>query len=112
MIHHRHQRSWKLPRLRQSWRQNAFLLAALSLFPTNWPRWAVMWSLALAIYSGCKWLTWQHKSAPKAPWGKDAGYFFAWPGMDAEAFLNGECDVPVLWGKWLFAGGKLAFGLL
>jgi Membrane bound O-acyl transferase family len=112
MIHHRHQRSWKLPRLWQSWRQNAFLLAALSPFPTHWPRWAVMWSLALAIYSACKWLTWQHKSAPKAPWWKHAGYLFAWPGMDAEAFLNGECNVPVLWIEWLFAGGKLAFGIV
>jgi hypothetical protein len=112
MIHHRHQRRWKLPPLWQSWWQNAFLLAALSLFPTVWPRWAVMWSLALAIYAGCKWLTWQHTRAPRAPWWKHAGYLFAWPGMDAEAFLNGQCRTPVLWSEWLFAGGKLTLGLL
>ena len=51
-------------------------------------------------------------NAPKAPWWKHAGYLVAWPGMDAEAFLNGQSHTPVLWSEWLFAGGKLTLGLL
>jgi predicted DCC family thiol-disulfide oxidoreductase YuxK len=52
--------------------------------------WQFMWLMAGAIFFGCKWLTaWR---APKpnlhlklAP---TLGYFFAWPGMDAEKFLT------------------------
>ena len=27
--------------------------------PRQWPRWALMWSVAAAIFAGCKWLTWR-----------------------------------------------------
>jgi len=70
-----------------------------------------MWSLALAIYAACKWLTWQRSAAPEAPWWKQAGYLLAWPGMDAAAFLNGSRAAPAPFGEWLFAAGKLTLGL-
>jgi hypothetical protein len=48
----------------------------------TWPRWAIMWTLAIGIYGACKFITW--RAAPtRAPWWKHAGYLLAWPGMDA-----------------------------
>ena len=64
------------------------LLAA----PGSWPRWAFMWLLAVAIFAGCKALTWT--AAPvRVPWWLHAAYL-AWPGMDAAAFLTRPRDVP------------------
>lgn len=58
--------------------------------PDAWPRWAFMWLLAVAVFAGCKLLTWT--AAPvRAPWWLHAGYL-AWPGMDAAAFLRGPRD--------------------
>ncbi len=76
-----------------------------------------MWTLAFAIYAGCKWLTWAdaitrgdklaspRASAGKllaqegprstfrrAPLWKHLGYLFCWPGMDSVAFLAGSKD--------------------
>jgi Membrane bound O-acyl transferase family len=53
-----------------------------------WPPWAVMWSLAIGIFAGCKWLTWQCTSTTGAPLWRHAGYLFAWPGLDAPAFFH------------------------
>ena len=53
------------------------------------PRWVVMWTIAFALYGGCKWATyWQ----ARAQFGERdrrrmLGYLFAWPGMDASAFV-------------------------
>src|SRR5262245_44513568 len=35
------------------------LVLRLLVMSAPWPPWAVMWSLAIVIYAGCKWLTWQ-----------------------------------------------------
>ena len=88
----------------------AVLLAA----PADWPRWLPMWALALAIYAGCKWLTWRRTPAPNAPPWKHAGYLLAWPGMDARAFLNPAGLPPPprpRAGEWLFAAAKLLLGV-
>jgi alginate O-acetyltransferase complex protein AlgI len=83
------------------------------------PGWARMWCLALAIYAGCKGLTWG-AAKTLAPGSKHLAYLFAWPGMDAAAFLR---DAPAKTisqpsvGEWLFAvvkfvaGGMVLFGL-
>ena len=47
-----------------------------------------MWALAFSIFASCKWLTWYEARSVKAPWWLHAAYFLAWPGLDAEAFLN------------------------
>jgi hypothetical protein len=96
----------------QGWVPLALLPPAILLIPANWPRWATMWLLALAIFAGCKWLTWRRTNALAAPWWKHAGYLAAWPGMDAAAFLNGTSPTPVRPREWLFAALKLTLGLV
>jgi len=59
------------------------------------PPWAFMWVLALAIYFSLKWLTWWRARTriAHATW-RSAAYLLAWPGMDAEAFLDANRRVP------------------
>ncbi len=51
--------------------------------------WIFMWALSISIYSGSKWLSWWRvrKSICCSAW-RSAAYLFAWPGMDARAFLD------------------------
>jgi alginate O-acetyltransferase complex protein AlgI len=73
-----------------------------------------MWSLAVAIYAACKWLTWRRTTIDAAPIWMQAGYLLAWPGLDAGAFLAPRASVvvprPEL-REWLVAVGKCAAGL-
>ena len=88
--------------------------AVIALTPGDVPRWAFMWLLAVAIFAGCKWLTWRRTPAPGAPWWRHAGYLLAWPGLDAAAFLRGEPLPPSqrpTAGAWAFAAVKLAAGV-
>jgi Membrane bound O-acyl transferase family len=76
--------------------------------------WEFMWALAFAIYIGLKWLTWWNARPRVAhsPW-RSVAYLLAWPGMDAEAFLDSKTRVPPpplqTWGMALFrtASGAL-----
>jgi hypothetical protein len=91
----------------------ALPVAVLLLTPLHRPRWLFMWSLALALFLGCKWLTWRRTAAAGAGWWRHAGYLLAWPGMDAKAFLRrariATREQPT-WGEWLFAAAKLFLG--
>jgi len=91
-----------------------FLLPAVVflLTPAEWPRWGLMWLLAVAVYFACKWLTWRRTPASGAPLWKHVGYLLTWPGMDAEAFFYKSAAVarPSI-GEWLFATAKLAAGV-
>ncbi len=82
--------------------------------PTAWPPWAVMWALAAVVYAACKWLTWRRASAAGAPSRRHVAYLLAWPGLDAEAFLDPrpipEDRRPAL-AEWAFAVAKLALGV-
>lgn len=64
----------------------ALVLAAT---PATLPRWAFMWTLAVAIFGGCKWLTWRRAPAlvGTRAW-QHAAYLLAWPGLDAATFLR------------------------
>ena len=69
------------------------------------PPWAFMWILAFAIYFSLKWLTWWRARTriAHATW-RSAAYLLAWPGMDAEAFLDASRRVPPpLPATWLWA---------
>jgi len=89
-------------------------LLVLLLFPSEWPRWVFMWTLAVVIFAGCKWLTWRTTSMTRPPLGLTLGYLFAWPGMNADRFLTNPPTPlpPVNHREWLFAGAKLLAGLL
>jgi len=52
--------------------------------------WQFMWLMAGAIFFGCKWLTAWRVQKPNShlKFAPTLGYFFAWPGMDAENFLT------------------------
>jgi hypothetical protein len=89
--------------------------ATFLLVPADWPRWTLMWLLSVAIYVGCKWLTWYTARANNVPCWKQAAYILAWPGLDADTFMsptripdNARPQVR----EWLFAATKLAIGLM
>ena len=66
-------------------------VAVVVLIDESRPRWAMMWLLAIAIFAGCKWLTWRRtppRGSDPVPWHRHAGYLLAWPGLDAHAFLE------------------------
>ncbi|HEX7792740.1 MAG TPA: MBOAT family protein [Vicinamibacterales bacterium] len=80
---------------------------------TEWPRWSLMWMLALAVYATSKALTWRTAHAMNAPKWRHAAYLFAWPGMDATAFMQANttascCRVA----EWLRALFNLIAGIL
>jgi len=82
--------------------------------PSDWPHWAEMWTLAVAIYVGCKWLTWHQATVRHAPSWKQAAYLLAWPGLNAAGFLK---EPPIATcsrcrsNEWLSAAGALTLGV-
>jgi Membrane bound O-acyl transferase family len=51
--------------------------------------WVFMWSLACSIFLGLKWLTWcRAKDRVAHSTLRSLAYLLAWPGMDAESFLD------------------------
>lgn len=77
------------------------------------PPWVTMWILALTVYAICKVLTWSTAYAFDAPRWKHLAYLFAWPGMNAAAFLGPTPSTlccPVT--EWLRATSRLLVGLL
>jgi hypothetical protein len=72
-----------------------------------------MWLFALAIYLGCKCLTWFVHARSPLGW-RDMAYLLGWPGMDAKSFLarqdrpTGELRPTA--NAWLFAIAKFSIG--
>jgi hypothetical protein len=59
------------------------------------PPWLFMWILSFAIYISLKWLTWWNaRSRITHPVWRSAAYLLAWPGMDADAFLDARQPAP------------------
>lgn len=81
----------------------------LLLVPPDWPRWGLMWMLAMSIYVGCKWVTWRKTAVKDVPTWKHAAYLFAWPGLDAAGFFQ-KSAIPPRPREWWTAIGKIAFG--
>jgi membrane bound O-acyltransferase family protein len=85
--------------------------AVLLFAPSRWPRWAVMWALAFAIYCGCKWLTWRRTPLEQVPAWRHAAYLMAWPGLDAAAFLGAHVGHPPRRADWVRGLTNLVIGL-
>lgn len=82
-------------------------------FLDRMPAWLFMWSLAFAIFAALKWMTWwtvHGRSTPNI--GRSIAYLAAWPGMDAEAFLDSSRRPAHPGGlEWLWAFAKTAIGV-
>jgi hypothetical protein len=73
--------------------------------------WVQMWTIAFALFFGCKWLTWWQGRIPNAPLWRNLAYLFGWPGMDAREFLDVHRHVLRPRGcMWLAAVVKILFG--
>lgn len=96
-------------------------LPAITLWVTQYrcPPWLVMWSLAISVFFGFKWLTWRHAlrastTSNNAAISRSLAYLFAWPGMNANEFL---CDTPQnriqkpTAQEWVMAFTNLLFGI-
>jgi alginate O-acetyltransferase complex protein AlgI len=94
-----------------------------------WPRWQFMWAMAVAIYAGCKWMTWwdwhvrtapaEQRATPRSITApapvtvtRHALYLLPWPGLDPAAFLDAarRPHRPAI-GEWTAAFVKLAMGV-
>ncbi len=82
------------------------------LLASAWPRWLVMWLICGGIFAAAKWLTWRRARVEHASFIRQLGYLFAWPGLDADRFLDETSTInkPRL-GEWAFAAGKFLFGV-
>jgi len=75
------------------------------------PAWGFMWLLAFSIYAALKWLTWwPARNLSRTPW-RSIAYLLAWPGMDAECFLDARLRAaPPSARKWAWAIFETALG--
>jgi predicted DCC family thiol-disulfide oxidoreductase YuxK len=67
------------------------------------PAWGFMWTMAFAVFFGCKWLTLGNAfrgSNSACPF-RATAYLFAWPGMDATRFLSADLASSVPWSQAL-----------
>lgn len=75
--------------------------------------WVFMWAMAFALYAGCKWLTYREtlRRGLRPSLRRMLAYLLAWPGMDANDFLD-ERKVAAEPKKkeWAFAIAKMCFG--
>jgi alginate O-acetyltransferase complex protein AlgI len=78
------------------------------------PAWLFMWALSFAIFAALKWMTWwtAHDRVP-ANVMRSLAYLLAWPGMDADTFLDPRVqpDRPRL-KEWLWATTKTVLGIV
>jgi Membrane bound O-acyl transferase family len=76
--------------------------------------WVFMWLLAVTIFGGLKWQTWWAARVVviHPPW-RSLAYLLAWPGMDAEAFLDAQQkSVEPEFQEWVWASAKTLIGIV
>jgi len=70
-------------------------LAALAFRDLLLQPWVFTWLLSFAIYLSLKWLTWwTARSRIAHPAWRSCAYLLAWPGTDADSFLDVRQHVP------------------
>jgi len=86
-------------------------LAAISC-RNRLPPWVFMWALSFAIFFSLKWLTWwRARTQVSHPAWRSVAYLLAWPGMDADAFLDAKQHVSSpRFMTWLWATLETALG--
>lgn len=74
----------------RSWLPLLVLPFAALLIRPFLPAWGFMWTMAVALFLGCKWLTYSQAKAllPGVSPFRSAAYLLAWPGMDAARFFT------------------------
>jgi hypothetical protein len=83
------------------------------LFRNRMSAWLFMWTLSFVIFLGLKWITWWRvrDCVPHNTW-RSLAYVAAWPGMDAEGFLDtGKHPIKPTPRDWLWAILKTAVGV-
>jgi hypothetical protein len=82
-------------------------------FRNRLPAWVFMWILSFAIFVSLKWLTWWRARARVGQPIWSLAYLLAWPGMDAEAFLDASRPVPrPPPTRWVWATLETALGAI
>jgi Membrane bound O-acyl transferase family len=97
-----------------SWLPLLFFPAIAICFRDRVPAWLFTWVLSFAIFAALKWATWWRARNQLTPGvGRSIAYLAAWPGMDAEAFLDSGDRVrrPSV-RQWLWASAKTALGVV
>ncbi len=97
------------------WAPLVALFAAAAWFGRPFAPWIYMSALAVAIFFGCKWVTWwRERGAVRHTALRSAEYLLAWPGMDAAAFLNEDAPKPPKprLTQWAWAATKVCMGAL
>ena len=96
-----------------AWTPLAALPAASIILRERFPAWAFMWALAFAIFAGLKWMTWcTARERAHSGLSRSLAYLLAWPGMDAETFLDASRrpEQPKEQ-EWMWAGLKTILGI-
>ncbi|HEX4998426.1 MAG TPA: MBOAT family protein [Terriglobia bacterium] len=76
--------------MRGDWGPFLLLVGVSLLARGRMPAWLFMWTIALAVFWGAKWLTWRRASRGRMPAAAvSVEYLFGWVGMDADVFLSG-----------------------
>jgi alginate O-acetyltransferase complex protein AlgI len=76
------------------------------------PAWIFMWVFVMAMFFGCKWLTWRRAQIGISTVGlfRSLGYWFAWPGMNATEFLTRKHALKPKAYEWFLASGRFFIG--
>jgi alginate O-acetyltransferase complex protein AlgI len=96
------------------WPPLIILPAVTIFFRDSIPAWLFMWTLSFAIFFALKWITWwEARNLGPHSAARSLAYLAAWPGMDAETFLDPRQVPPApKLREWLWASLKTGSGIV